>query len=350
MVSEGEVVRLRIEGPLTVLSVEGNVAIRNGPPWVQLHVMLAKQTGVAGLSANVTANAAQPRRCPASRACDSLDAVPNGDHRYVTDGRKNVPFALPDDEDEDVFSSVEMDRLQAPPPTFRTSGGMPAVTAADARAANVLRARLTVESARDAQPATVDVERDLFLIGGPSAHLHLRDDYVSAWHAQLRAEDRTLVLEDMGSENGVYLRIADELPLEDCDEIVVGNQRFVFRTSWDKPRDAPTGPFVTPVRSLGGNAPSAATRLVQLYSDGIIGGVWRIGDTLSIGRHNADVCEPDDAWLSDPHATIERRGAQFFIKDAHSQWGTFIRVFDPVELIDGDCFVVGRSRIKITYP
>lgn len=35
----------RIEGPLTVLALEGNVAIRNGPPWVQVHVMLARQTG-----------------------------------------------------------------------------------------------------------------------------------------------------------------------------------------------------------------------------------------------------------------------------------------------------------------
>ncbi|AKF06471.1 PPC domain-containing DNA-binding protein [Sandaracinus amylolyticus] len=35
----------RVEGPLTVLSLEGNVSIRNGPPWVQLHVMVARQTG-----------------------------------------------------------------------------------------------------------------------------------------------------------------------------------------------------------------------------------------------------------------------------------------------------------------
>lgn len=35
----------RVEGPLTVLALEGNVAIRNGPPWVQLHVMLSRQSG-----------------------------------------------------------------------------------------------------------------------------------------------------------------------------------------------------------------------------------------------------------------------------------------------------------------
>ncbi len=35
----------RIEGPLTVLSLEGSASIRNGPPWVQLHGMLSRQTG-----------------------------------------------------------------------------------------------------------------------------------------------------------------------------------------------------------------------------------------------------------------------------------------------------------------
>lgn len=35
----------RLDGPLTVLSLEGNVAIRKGPPFVQLHVMLSRQTG-----------------------------------------------------------------------------------------------------------------------------------------------------------------------------------------------------------------------------------------------------------------------------------------------------------------
>jgi len=283
----------------------------------------------------------------------------------VNDGRKNVPFTLPDDDEQDVFSSVDLERdeeVVSSVPTYRTSQGLPAVAhtqpsapvssaPAPGRAPTQARhPRLTVESANMSVAHNVDIDRPLFLIGRDSAHLPLQDEYVSPWHAQLRIEDGAVVLEDMGSTNGVYLRIADDLQLEDRDEIVVGNQRFVFRTSWDLPQAEPPSPFGSHPPQLGGNSPSDAARLIQVYSGGVVGGVWRIRDRVTIGRQGADVAEPDDPWLSSPHATIERHAAQFFIKDVRSQYGTFIRVFDSVELIDGDCFVVGRSRIKITYP
>lgn len=35
----------RVEGPITAVSLEGNVSIRNGPPWVQVHAMLCRQGG-----------------------------------------------------------------------------------------------------------------------------------------------------------------------------------------------------------------------------------------------------------------------------------------------------------------
>lgn len=286
----------------------------------------------------------------------------------MNDGRKNVPFALPDDDEQDVFSSVDLDRDEevvssAPAPKFRTSQGLPAVATSHPPAPSSAPApgraptpaqsrhpRLTVEAANMSVARNVDIDRPLFLIGGEGAHLALQDDYVSQWHAQLRVEDGTVVLEDMGSANGVYLRIADDLQLEDGDEIVVGNQRFIFRTSWDPAPPAAHGPFAPNTPVQGGNLPPDAARLVQVYSGGVTGGIWRIHERVTIGRQNADVAEPDDPWLSSPHATIERRGTKFFIKDARSQYGTFIRVLDSVELIDGDCFVVGRSRIKITYP
>jgi pSer/pThr/pTyr-binding forkhead associated (FHA) protein len=286
----------------------------------------------------------------------------------VNDGKKNVPFALPDEE-EDVFSSVDPDSgdvLQSAS-AGRSSQGLPAVgheaspstkapvpgtpPPAAGRSkghASFPSARLTVEAVDMSVARKVEIDRPLYLIGGEGAHLHLQDPYVSRWHAQLRAEDGSLVLQDMGSVNGVYLRIADDLQLEDRDEIVLGNQRLIFRTTWDQ-RQQGQSTYHESIPPLGGNPPHDAARLVQMYSGGITGGVWRIRDRVTIGRTNADVSEPDDAWLSSPHATIERRGGKFFIKDAGSQYGTFIRVFDPVELIDGDCFIVGRSRIKISY-
>lgn len=287
--------------------------------------------------------------------------------RSVNDGRKNVPFALPDDDEQDVFSSVDLPRSEGvpPQPTYSTASGMPAVQpepqAAPAPVVTKPRTtggglkavrtpRLVVEAANIASTRTVEVDRPLYLIGRDGADLPLADDYVSRWHAQLRVQDGTLVLEDLGSQNGVYLRIADEMQLEDYDEIVTGHQRFIFRRTWDTARPPHKSPFAVHTPIQGAAVPADATRLVQIYAGGIVGGVWRMKDSLVIGRQNADVTEPDDPWLSTPHAVIERRADTFFIKDARSQYGTFIRLLESVELIDGDCFVVGRTRIKVEYP
>ena len=286
----------------------------------------------------------------------------------VNDGTKNVPFTLPDEEEEDVFSSVEVERdddvLTSSPPMdgVTPTGGTPSVSGGNVRAmapgSSPSRAPaaaggpnpiLKIDGPNQPAPRTVEVGREVFNIGGEDAHLSLDDEYVSKWHAQIRMEDGAVVLTDLGSKNGVFLRIADDLQLEDHDEIVLGQQRFVFRTSWDAPVQE-TRRARTDTPSLGGNLPSDAARLIQMYTANQIGSVSRIRDRLVIGRQNADLVEPDDPQLSSPHATIERRGTKFFIKDARSQHGTYIRVLDSVELIDGDCFLVGRSRISISYP
>lgn len=284
----------------------------------------------------------------------------------MNDGSKNVPFALPDEEDEDVFSSVEVERdedvLTSSPVVEGTpAGATPSVSGGNVRSANTSASgpRPTVSSKPNAilkidgpglpSPETVDVNRLVFNIGRDRAHLALKDEYVSPWHAQLRIEGGKVVLSDLGSKNGVFLRIADDLQLEDFDEILVGRQRFVFRTTWDPPAQ-PASPNEPRTPALGGNLPPESARIIQMYSGEQIGTVTRVPDRIVIGRQNADVTAETDAELSSPHATIERRGSQFFIKDARSKHGTFIRVLDSVELIDGDCFMVGRSRISLSYP
>nr|WP_283808350.1 FHA domain-containing protein [Lujinxingia litoralis] len=184
-----------------------------------------------------------------------------------------------------------------------------------------------------------------FMIGGPRADLPLHDRFVSRWHAQLTREDGSWVLEDLGSHNGVYLRIADEFVMEDGDEILVGSQRLAFRTGWDTSGTSHTGDVPT----LGAPRLPSAPRLVEYVEDGHIRGIYPIVDSMLIGRYNADLHYPHDEHLSSPHASFERRDGQFYLRDLVSETGTFIRIRGAVELIDGDCFSLGRTRLQVRY-
>ena len=50
------------------------------------------------------------------------------------------------------------------------------------------------------------------------------DGYVSSRHATLVHRNGTVVLEDLDSSNGTYLRIKEETPLEDGDLLLIGQQ------------------------------------------------------------------------------------------------------------------------------
>jgi len=270
----------------------------------------------------------------------------------MSDSRdKSLPFdpsaegsRLPFDVDDgDLFSSVPDDQVLSSAPTSAPRSA-PAAAAPRQRSATRHAAYLDVET--PGQPARrVNLEGPRFLIGGERADLSIHDRFVSRWHAQLCREDGAWVLEDLGSYNGVYLRIADEFVMEDGDEILVGSQRLAFRTGWDS---QPSRPHAS-VPTLGAPRLPTAPRLVEYVEDGHIRGIYPIVDSMLIGRRDADLNYPHDEILSSPHASFERRDGQFYLRDLISEFGTFIRIRGAVELIDGDCFCVGRTRLQVRY-
>lgn len=190
---------------------------------------------------------------------------------------------------------------------------------------------------------TIDSPR--FLVGRENCDLELDDRFVARWHIQLFERDGALVLQDLNSRNGVYLRIADDLALEDGDQIVVGDQRFEFRTTWDEPAKRRGGD----TDAMGGTWAGNPVRLIRYMEGDHIGGVYPLVQRLTIGCSGADLCFPEDSMLSSPHAVIRREQDRFLLRDLESESGTFIRIADAVELIDGDCFLVGRTRIRLSF-
>ncbi|MFW5966469.1 MAG: FHA domain-containing protein, partial [Persicimonas sp.] len=203
---------------------------------------------------------------------------------------------------------------------------------------------LVVQSPKGTMETRHEVASARFLLGRKNCDLLIEDPFVSDFHAQLFRRDGALVLQDLGSKNGVFLRIADDLMLENGDEIIVGQQRLVFRIGLDDPREeAGDRP-----RLLGAPIRDADAHLVRYLEGGQTGGAYPLSEQTSIGGPSADVSFEDDPLLSPEHAVVRRTDKGFALRDADSQTGTYIRIADAVELIDGDCFLIGRTRIRLT--
>lgn len=271
----------------------------------------------------------------------------------------DVPFDLPQEEEEVISSLAEESSEPVITSSIEfptggswttTSGGSASGSgphaSADGGPGQGPVAELGFQGPGFKEVAVVD--GDIFQIGRLNGDQVVDDRFLSPFHCQLRRVGNTFVLEDLGSVNGVYLRIADQLELEDHDEILTGSQRLLFRTTWDPPAGQ-IGPHATNVPILGAALPSEAARVIVYLSGGLVGATFPVGDELTIGRANADICAPNDPDLSRIHARIVKKGDGYAIRDEESTYGTFVRIHDPVELIDGDCFVVGRTRVSVRY-
>lgn len=203
---------------------------------------------------------------------------------------------------------------------------------------------LVVQSPKGTMETRHRVDSERFLLGRKTCDLVIEDPFVSNWHAQLFRRDDALVLQDLESQNGVFLRIADDLMLEDGDEIIVGQQRLVFRIGLaESEADADDGPEL-----LGAPIPEGPAHLVRHLEGGQTAGAHPLSKETTIGDTSADLSFENDPLLSSIHAVIRRTDDGFALRDADSQTGTFIRIADAVELIDGDCFLIGRTRIRLT--
>lgn len=91
------------------------------------------------------------------------------------------------------------------------------------------------------QGKEIELESGEYVIGrAPESDVLVDDALVSRKHARLLVNDTTALLEDLQSENGVYVnerRIRRSVRLTDGDRILVGNRELVFVVGTD-PEDA----------------------------------------------------------------------------------------------------------------
>lgn len=168
-------------------------------------------------------------------------------------------------------------------------------------------------------------------------------------HLRLSYENRTLVAEDLGSRNGVYLKLTAPAELADGARFRVGSQVIEFHRA---------GPF-TPVDPLVAEdgeeflsfdlEPLAFVDLIR--PDNTPGLRFPITkpDVTRLGRvpQRADIALPKAEWVSSQHAQIRHDAGRFYLEDLGSKNGTFLQIQGPAPLRSGDVLLVGRTFLRV---
>ena len=178
------------------------------------------------------------------------------------------------------------------------------------------------------------------------AILFPEDQLISPRHANFVYRDGKLFVHDEGSQNGIYMRIKNPMPIESGGLFLVGEQLLQVEASapdfGPQPDSEGTYFYASPKRA-------SKMRLVQKLRGGEIGIIFRArGDTITIGREDNDVNFPDDPFISGHHAQLAiGTDGRFTLIDTGSKNGTFLRMGDESPLLHGDYVFIGQQLLRV---
>ncbi len=184
------------------------------------------------------------------------------------------------------------------------------------------------------------------LIGRGTGGIFANDAYLSPEHAEFRFEDDQLVVKDMESLNGVYIRIEPEVPIELFDGSIfrVGQEILRF--------DAPTAPDPADdgTQHMGSPHRGYLGRIALLIGRRTTGNSYPIPPHgIHLGRERGDVVFPEDGYVSGLHCRVNAEVGHVFLTDVGSSNGTFVRVSNESYVPQGTFVLIGQQLFRAEY-
>ena len=166
-------------------------------------------------------------------------------------------------------------------------------------------------------------------------------------HAKLTVTDDAVRIEDLHSLNGTFLKLRNEHRLQLGDTLILGRQLLRFERVEQVADPRARGADGT--RFMGSPSPSASFRLVQVGVGGVAQNAYLLYDTAtSIGRERGDLVFPRDRFMSGKHAeVVARSDGHYYLVDKGSSNGTWLKLWEPVDLSHGDRILVGQQTFRV---
>jgi pSer/pThr/pTyr-binding forkhead associated (FHA) protein len=179
-------------------------------------------------------------------------------------------------------------------------------------------------------------------IGRLTGALFTGDRHLSPQHVELTVDREGVVVRDLDSLNGTFLRLTAEEELLDGDLFRLGQHLLRFEVLPEvQPLDDGT-------QILGSPNPGYWGRLAVVVgrnSDGRA--LLLLGDSVQLGRERGDFRFPTDGYMSGAHARISVRDGRAWLADLGSSNGTFMRIRTPQRLTQGAILLLGQQLFRL---
>ncbi len=178
------------------------------------------------------------------------------------------------------------------------------------------------------------------VVGRGTVDISLPNDlHLSSRHASFKKNAQNLILEDLKSLNGTWLRLRSSKIMSVGEEFMIGQQMFKIQLS---------SSAVTDLNKAPNAIKFSKYTLSHIRSDGAQLGLYPLIEGISkIGRYLSDVTFSYDAYMSPAHIAISVKNDMLEVKDLGSQNGTWLRVVQKIELQKNDIIRLGQSLICV---
>ena len=170
------------------------------------------------------------------------------------------------------------------------------------------------------------------------------DSYLSPQHAAFEFQGGGVVVKDLGSLNGVYMRIEHDTPTELLNGSIFRIGQEIMRFEAIPP--AQPGPDGAEI--MGSANPGFLGRICLIVGRESYGNCYPVpAHGLYLGRERGDVIFPDDGYVSGLHCQIHEDGGRVFLTDVGSSNGTFVRVNGETAVPNGSLLLMGQQLFRI---
>jgi pSer/pThr/pTyr-binding forkhead associated (FHA) protein len=205
---------------------------------------------------------------------------------------------------------------------------------------------LTALRADGSEAGTYQLPPGTQTVGRDTGGIFAGDSYLSPKHAIFRMKSPgKLSVQDTGSLNGVYRKLAREVPVElqASDVFRIGQEIVKFESIDPLPASADG------VERLGAPSKGYIGRIALVIGRETTGNAFPIPESgIHIGRERGDVLFPEDGYVSGLHCHIAYDGGRITLTDLGSSNGTFIRLREETAVQSGDVLLMGQQLFRIS--